>query len=111
MRNDNLPLIYSANAQNKVAVKTPFGITPRENIPQIVLQGETIAPLLCSVQVDSFGKQCLKNGKYLYSYKGEVKIPPLAMIDDIISISQCGIDSVMVNSFLNSKTNLKKQYD
>ena len=30
------------------------------------------------------------------------------MIDDIVAISQCGIDSVMMNSFLNSKTNLKK---
>ena len=54
------------------------------------------------------GKECLERGKYLYKYRGEVDIPPLAMIDDIAAISNCGLDSVMVNSYLNSKTNLKK---
>ena len=37
-----------------------------------------------------------------------VAIPPLAMIDDLISISHCGIKSVVMNSFLNSKSRVKK---
>ena len=30
------------------------------------------------------------------------------MIDDLLSIAECGVESVMSNAFLNSKTNVKK---
>ena len=30
------------------------------------------------------------------------------MIDDLLSISECGVESVKSNAFLNSKTNIKK---
>ena len=39
------------NKDNKVAVKTPFGLTDRVKVEKIVLQGETFGPLQCSVQV------------------------------------------------------------
>ena len=48
------------------------------------MQGEVFGPLECAVSVDKFGKECLDDKKYLYSYKGEVGIPPLAMIDDLV---------------------------
>ena len=72
------------------------------------MQGETLAPLECSVQVDTFGKECLEQNKLLYQYRGIVGIPPLALVDDVASISRCGIESLKMNSFLNAKTNLKK---
>ena len=72
------------------------------------MQGETLAPLECSVKVDTFGKECLEQNKLLYSYKGKVGIPPLALIDDVASISRCGIESLKMNSFLNARTNLKR---
>ena len=34
---NNLALIYEANKDNKVSVKTPFGITDRKTINKIVL--------------------------------------------------------------------------
>ena len=37
-----------------------------------------------------------------------VKIPPLGMVDDIAAVSLCGVESVSMNAFLNTKTNLKK---
>ena len=52
-------------------------------------------------------KECVARGQYLYSYKG-VDVPPLAMIDDLACVSTCGVDTVKANSYLNSKTNLKK---
>ena len=73
-----------------------------------ITQGKTFGPLCCSVQVDSFGKECLKEGKLLYYYKEEVEVPPLAMVDDLVCISTCGINSVKMNAFINSKSNLKK---
>ena len=105
---DALALIYEANKNNKVAVNTPAGLTAREEVHEIVLQGEVFGPLQCSVQVDTFGKECLSEGKHLYQYRGCVGIPPLAMIDDLLSISECGVESVKSNAFLNSKTNIKK---
>ena len=56
VQNPNLVLIYEANKKNKVAVMTPSGLTERENIKNIVIQGEVLGPIECSVKVDKFGK-------------------------------------------------------
>ena len=45
---------------------------------------------MCSNTVDSIGKECLEDNKHLYLYKGEVEVPPLAMVDDIVTFSECG---------------------
>ena len=106
IEDDKLSLIHQINKE--VKVKTPVGFTESETVNNVVMQGEIFGPLCCSVQVDTFGKECLREGKLLYSYKGEVGIPPLAMVDDLVCISQCGINSVKINAFLNVKTNPKK---
>ena len=72
------------------------------------MQGENFGPLCCSVQVDTFGKECTEKNQLLYQYKGEVGVPPLAMVDDLVCISKCGINSVLMNAFINAKTNMKK---
>ena len=105
---DKLALIYKLNSTNQVAVKTPFGMTERKPVEKIVLQGEVFGPLQCSVTIDTFGKECLEEGKHLYMYKGEVGVPPLAMVDDVVCPTVCGIDTVEVTGFLNAKSNCKK---
>ena len=105
---DSLALIFEANKKNQVAVKTPVGLTQREMVEEIVLQGEVFGPLQCSVQVDTFGKECLAQSKHLYSYRNCVGIPPLAMIDDLLAVSECGVETVKTNAYLNAKTNVKK---
>ena len=107
VKNRNLAVIYEANKVNKVAVMTPNGLTERRNIEKIVMQGEIFGPLECSISIDTFGKECMARGQYLYSYKG-VDVPPLAMIDDLACVSTCGLDTVKTNSYINAKTNLKK---
>ena len=104
---DKLALIYEANKVNKVAVKTPFGLSERETVNKIVLQGEVFGPVQCSVQVDTFGKEYLSENKLLYTYK-KVKVPALAMVDDLACVTQSGVDSVEMNAFINTKTNIKK---
>ena len=91
-----------------VAVKTPLGLTVRERIEKIILQGDVFGPIECSVSVDALGKECLQDDKHLYLNKDQVKIPMLAMVDDILSISECGYKTSMVNSYINTKTSLKK---
>ena len=108
IKDDNLALIYEMNKEVKVKVKTPFGFTKSESLERIIMQGETFGPLCCSVQVDSFGKECILKEKLLYTYKGEVGVPPLAMVDDLVCISECGVNSVLMNAFINAKTNIKK---
>ena len=108
IQDDHLALIYEVNKNVNVAVKTPFGLTDRQNINRVVMQGEVYGPLFCSVQVDTFGKECINKNKYLYKYKETVGIPPLSMVDDLVLISTCGLNSVLMNGFINCKTNIKK---
>ena len=91
-----------------MAVVTPHGLTDRVEIKKIIMQGENFAPLECSVQVDTYGRECMSQDKYLFKYRNTILVPPLAMIDDLLSISKSGKDSVLLNAFLNVKTNMKK---
>ena len=108
VQNPNLALIHAANTKNKVAVKTPNGISERVTINDIVMQGEVMAPLECSVSVDTFGKECQKEEKYLYYYRDLVGVPSLSMVDDVVNISECGVESVALNAYINAKSNSKK---
>ena len=96
------------SAESPVAVVTPHGLTDRVDINKIVMQGENLAPLECSVQIDTFGKECVEENKYLFFYRGSVAVPPLSMVDDLICISVCGINSQLMNSFINVKSSMKK---
>ena len=108
IQDDNLALIHAANAENLVAVKTPVGLTERKLVEKIVMQVEGTGPGQCSNQIDTFGKECLEEGKLLYKYKDGLGIPPLGMVDDVIAVSRCGVDAVVMNAYLNQKTNIKK---
>ena len=54
---DFFSLLYEANRENLVAVKTPHGISERTTINEIVMQGDVLAPLISSLQVDTIGKE------------------------------------------------------
>ena len=62
--------------------------------------------MFCGKQVDEIGKECVEEGKY--KYKGQVDIPPLSMIDDLISISECGHKTAMDHAYIKCKTSSKK---
>ena len=110
--NRNLNIIHKANETNHVAVVTSVGKTEAKEIKDTILQGETMAPIACSSLVDSVGKECTEEGKYLYMYRNTVGVPPLTMIDDSIAVGKCGMESILVNEYLNTKTNIKKlQYN
>ena len=64
--------------------------------------------------MDTLGKECIEEGECLFKYKGCVDIPPLAMIDDILAVSECSVESVKINAFIQSKvahTNLQLGHD
>ena len=107
-RDNKLALVYQNNYENHVGIKTPFGLTDRVEINRIVTQGGVWGPIQCSNQVDKLGQECEKRNIHLYTYKGTVKIMPLAMIDDILAIAHCGFKSVATNTFVNCKLEMKK---
>ena len=108
LKNDKLALLFNINRNVEVVVKTPAGKTDRGNIQNVITQGDVFGPLLCSNQVDTFGKECIEEHKYTYIYKGEVEIPPLSMVDDLLCISECGYKTTMLNTYIKVKTNSKK---
>ena len=58
--------------------------------------------------MDTFGKECLTEKKYLFHYRDSVEIPPLSMVDDLLCVNSCGLDTVLLNSFIKAKSNMKK---
>ena len=108
VQDDQLALLYSINSHVNVAIKTPIGRTTRKSIFNVITQGDVFSPILCGNLVDTIGKECLKEGKYMYRYRGEVDIPPLSMIDDLLCVSECGHRTSMLNSYINHKTSSMK---
>ena len=105
---DTLAVLYEANKEVNVAVNTPNGLTLRQKIEKIILQGDVFGPIECSVSVDTFGKECLAEDKYLYLYKDSVKIPILSMVDDALAVSECGYKSSMLNTFIGTVYSMPK---
>ena len=108
LRDDKFALLYNVNKIVKVAVKTPVGKTDRRSIYNSIIQGDVFSPMFCGKHIDGIGKDCLESSKYTYQYKGMVDIPPLIMLDDLITISECGHKTAMVNAYVKAQTSSKK---
>ena len=108
IQDDKFSLLYKMNTLVNVAVRTPVGKNNRGTIKHAIIQGDVFGPMFCGKHVDDIGKECIENNKYIYKYKGEVNIPPLIMIDDLITVSECGPKTTMINSYINTKTAIKK---
>ena len=52
--------------------------------------------------MDKLGKFQYDNPDMLYSYKGEVAVPALEMVDDILEVKKCGVDVIKSNSLINT---------
>ena len=69
VKDDKSSLLYNINTQVKVAVNTPVGRTERQSIFNVITHGDVFGPIICSNQVDTFGKECLVESKYTYLYR------------------------------------------
>ena len=107
-RDDKVALLYDINKNNKVAVNTAIGQTDRIDVDRIVAQGGTWGSLLCSNHIDTLGRSCRSTGKHSYSYRNQVEVLPLAMVDDLLGVASCGHDSLELNTFINTQMELKK---
>ena len=107
MKDDNLSLIYEANREIHMSVNTPGGLTERQTLKNLVLQGDTWGSILASVQVDSIGKNIEKAGLG-YLYKGKLSVSLLGLVDDMIGISEAGYKSHQLNAIMNVRTAEKR---
>ena len=109
LNNDLLHVIYEANRQCQISVKTPVGLSDEKTVGEIWMQGDVLASLGCSIQVDKFAKEYDNNNNNFYKYKNKVKIPAmLGFVDDILGIQKCGSDAKRFNNFINQKICEKK---
>ena len=84
--NDKLPLLFKENVNAKVSVKVASGITRPMTISNVIVQGTVWASLFCISTLDNLGKLLYTMPDQMYQYKG-VPVPPLGMIDDIITVT------------------------
>ena len=109
VKDDKFILITNSNENCQVAVKTPWGsLTDRVELKNLEMQGTVLSNIKCSIQVDSIGKDCLTENKGIYKYKNCISIPPLSMVDDIITVSKCGVESIKVNAIVQAKVECKQ---
>ena len=108
MRDNRLALVYQLNKTNLVTVKTPVGSSEQFRCNEIVLQGGGWGPIQCSVSIDKLGRLCTQRQQFRYRYKDKVSVVPLAMIDDLLAIAPCGLESLAVNTFINVHIEMKR---
>ena len=106
VKDDNLSLIYKANEEIQMAIKTPGGLTDRQRITNSVLQGDTWGSMMASVQVDTFGKAIEEEG-IGYLYKNVLPITMLGLVDDVVLVTDTGYKAQQMNMILNVKTSEK----
>ena len=106
VQDEDLQLIYKANKEVFMAVKTAGGLTERHKITNSVLQGDTWGPMLASVQVDQIGKSVEEAG-IGYFYKNELPISILGLVDDVAGVFEAGYKAQQLNVILNVKTSEK----
>ena len=103
LKNDKLVLLHNSNMIANIAIKTASGTTDRFNIRKIAMQGTVWAGLMCTVSMDKLCKLILQDEQVLYKYRGKVSVPPLEMVDDIISPVNCGSTASALNATHSSQ--------
>ena len=107
-RDDRLALVYQLNRENYVAINTAVGQTDRVKISNIVMQGGKWGTLQCSNSMDRIGKHIAETGENFYRHKGLVRLIPLAMVDDLLAMAKCGMESTKLNIEINTRIEMKK---
>ena len=74
---------------------------------QLYSSGDPWGSIQCSAQMDGIGRESLKPELEPFIYKGEIEIPALGMVDDLLKLSESGYKTIRQNSFINTKIAIK----
>ena len=100
--------MYEETKNALIAIKTASGLTKRESIRNIIMQGSAFRSLICTAVMDKLAKIFYKDESLLYKYKGEVEVPVLGMVDDVLCVAKCSNTAVTTTSTINSFMELNK---
>ena len=102
--NDKLNLLYIENKNAEIAIKVNNKLSARVSVKDVIMQGTVWGSLKCTSSMDTMNKIALSEEDLQYKYKGDPNIPVgiLGMVDDTLSISECGNKSIIKNSFVNA---------
>ena len=103
----NLNLLYEGNKATDMCVETSIGKSERARLNNVVMQGSVTGGTLCSNQLSKLCNESYSEG-IVYMYRDKIPIPPLAMVDDVVSVSLCntvdGIDkNIKTDEFIKRK--------
>ena len=104
---DTLSLLYQANKEVSMAVNTPSGLSERQLIQDVILQGDTFGSILAAVQVDSMAREVEKSG-HGFMYKNTLPVNMLGLVDDLIGITAADHRAHQMNTVLKIKTAEKR---
>ena len=102
LQNDKLAVLFAINKNAQVAIKTSHGMTKRVDIPNIIMQGTVWGSMFCTSTIDKLSQKAYTEEAWLYKYKGEVSVPPLGMVDDVLTIQKCGTTALTINNEVNA---------
>ena len=111
VKDDKFNLISKLDDECFIRVKTPVGPSEQFKMNELILQRSVLGPIKCSVQLDTLGRDSLSDTSEqstVFKYKDSVEVPPLALMDDVLAVSTCGIKAVEMNASINSKIEGKK---
>jgi hypothetical protein len=109
-QDDKLNILSEGNKSANVAIKTSQGITKRFTISNVIMQGTVNSGLFCTSTMDKLAKIIYSDKSLVYKYKGVTDVPPLEMVDDILTISKCSIAAVTINAVVNAFIESKKTH-
>ena len=78
------------------------------------MQGGVFGSLYCTTSFDKLAKEAYSRPELLIMYKGVTAVPPLLMVDDILTISKCSPTAQAMNSTVNAfikSKNLRLSHD
>ena len=101
-------LLYKGTQNASIAVKTPFGLSEQENIQNLIMQVGVFESIMCTTSIDNLAKEVYSRPELLYKYKGVADVPPLLMVDDILTISKCSATTSALNATVNAFIGCKK---
>lgn len=103
--NEELVLVVNANKQVTMAVKNGNNLSEFTEIQNVVLQGDTLAPLIATTDMDQIAKDWQKKAgnEQIYKYKDSVEAGTLGMIDDLLLIAEAGVQTTILNAFINAE--------
>ena len=96
LQNDKLNCYLKSTKNAHVAIKTSHGMTRRVNISNIIMQGTVWGSIFCTAILEKLPQKAYTEEGLLYKYRGEVSVPPLGMVDDILTVQKCGATSVTI---------------